>query len=150
MFYYQAYLTFLILLLPTFIAAQCSDCDSYEAALKACQTGSVNVTAVGEATDTASIHCMCAAHSNGQTMNACQGCWNSNPSAYINLDIAVLLAWTTTCKADGQFGDDQAVKCWEGQPSDALPCFEKTSGSSGGPTLGGSGLTTSATNVAKR
>ena len=130
-------------LVPTLISAQCAACDTYTAALKSCQTTSANVTAVGTKMDSTTIHCMCTAESGVTGMNACQACEESNPSE--SLDLPVLLAWTTTCQADSQFGDQQATACWEGQPSNILPCVSKTGGSGSGGIDGG---TTSGGDVA--
>ena len=150
MFQLLSAVAFLLPLLPTLISAQCADCDSYTAALTSCQTTSANVTTVGSTMDTTTLHCMCTSKSGVTEMNACQGCDESNPST--SIDLLVLAAWTTTCKADGQFGDQQAATCWESQPSDFLPCLSKTggsgsgSGSAGGNTVsGGDVAATSAT-----
>ena len=148
MHFIQIFLAFFALSLPIVITAQCNACDSYTAALKSCQKTSANITEVGNTMDTTSIHCMCSTNSNAQQINACDGCWDSNPD--VDLDITILLAWSTTCKADGQFGEQQAVACWEGQPGNFLPCLEKGTGTSGGPTSSGSGATTSAPNLGTR
>lgn len=132
-------------LLPTLITAQCAACDSYSAALTKCQTASANVTAVGSTMDTTSIKCMCITSSSESQMNACQGCEESDPST--TFDALTLLAWTTTCTAYGNWGDQQAVACWEGQPSNDFPCFEKTGA---GNSIPGSGITTGATTSASR
>jgi len=141
--YYLFYLTLLASFLPALTAAQCAACDSYKEALKGCETTSTNVTAVGGTMDTTSLHCMCATQNNATNMNTCNGCWNSNPD--LKLDVAVLLAWSTTCKADAKFGEQQAVTCWESLPGNALPCFEK-----GGANGGGSAPTPGATNFPTR
>lgn len=75
-------------------------------------------------------------------MNACLGCEEANPVTDFNY--VVSNAWVTTCKADVQFGDQQAVLCWEGQPTNFIPCVSKTtgSGSAGGSTNGGGAVTT--------
>lgn len=127
--------------LPYLITAQCSACNSYSAALKSCQTTSANITAVGNIMDTTSVHCMCVSSSSATEMNTCQGCGESNFN--LNLDLSLLLAWYNTCKADGQWGDQQAIACWEGQPNNFLPCFENTGGKGSSTIPGGSGLTTS-------
>ena len=128
------------LYLPHLITAQCSACDSYSAALKSCQTTSANITEVGNTMDTKSVHCMCVSSSSASEMNACQGCDESNIN--LNLDDVLLLTWYQTCKADSQWGDQQAIACWEGQPINLLPCIENTGGKGSGTTPGGSGLTT--------
>lgn len=127
--------------LPFLITAQCPACDSYTAALKSCQTTSANVTAIGGTMDTASVHCMCASSSNASLINTCQGCIESNPLVSATLDFPVVLAWGTTCKAANQFGEPQAVACWQGQPGNYLPCVSKTVGNGGGSSAGGSGGT---------
>ena len=134
----------LLPLLPNLMSAQCANCDSYTAALKSCQTTSANVTAVGTTMDSTTIHCMCTTKSGVTEMNACQACDESNPST--DLAPLVLSAWTTTCTADGQFGDQQAASCWESQPSNFMPCVSKTegSGSVGGNTGSGASATISA------
>lgn len=125
-------------LLPTLTTAQCPACDSYQSALKTCQTPSANTLAAGSSMDVAGIQCMCTKESSAQELNTCQGC--NNADLNLEIDVGALLAWTTTCQADGKFGDEQAVKCWMGQPSDPLPCFMKGSGSgSGGGSLTGTG-----------
>lgn len=124
---------FLLFLLPTFISAQCAACDSYTAALQSCQTTNVNVTAVGATMDSTAIQCMCTSKSGATEMNACLVCEESNANS--SLDTTVLLAWTNTCSAEGQFGDQQAATCWESQPNNELPCFSQTDGNGG--TSGG-------------
>lgn len=126
----------LLPILPTLISAQCNACDSYIAALKSCQTTSANVSDIGTTMDSTTLHCMCTSRSGVTQMSACQGCEESSPNA--SLDVILLSTWTTTCMADGQFGDQQAVICWESQPSNFLPCLSKTSGGgSGSGNLGG-------------
>ena len=152
------FISLLTLLLPTLVNAQCPTCDSYAAALKSCQSASIDVTTVGSTMDAASIECMCKTKSNAADMNSCIGCWEVNPTSYFNdqdgLSVTTVTSWQTTCKADNQFGDKQAVACWEGQPSDSLPCFEKDggsgSGSGGGTSLGGSDSSPSASSPAER
>lgn len=78
---------------------------------------------------------MCTSESGVTEMNACQACVESNPST--SLEAAVLLAWTTTCQADSEFGDQQAAACWESQPSNVFPCVSKTGGSGSGAVDGG-------------
>ncbi len=150
----RPYLTFFTLLLPTIVTAQCPSCDSYTAALKSCQTTSANITAVGDTMDTTSVQCMCVTKSDSATMNTCVGCWESNAEAQSfsneGFDVKVLQAWGTTCKADAQFGEQQAVSCWESQPSILLPCFEKSGGTTSGPTLGNSGTMPSASSLTGR
>lgn len=130
--YYLFCLTLLASFLPALIAAQCAACDSYKKALKGCETTSANVTAVGGTMDTTSVHCMCATQNNATNINTCNGCWNSNPD--LTLDVTVLLAWGSTCKADAKFGEQQAVTCWESQPDNNLPFFQKSGASGGGST----------------
>ncbi len=129
MFRFFSSIALLLSLLPTLISAQCAACDSYTNALSSCQTSS-NVTEVGTKMDTGTIKCMCSTKSSVTDMNACQGCTLSDPS--VDFDESVLLAWTTTCQADGQLGDKQAAICWESQPSNDIPCFSKSSGTTGG------------------
>ena len=124
--------------LPNLISAQCAACDSYTAALHSCQTTSANVTAVGTTMDSTTLHCMCTSKSSVTGMNACLACEESDPSP--SLDSTVLLAWTNTCKADGQYGDQQAATCWASQPSNDLPCFSNiggNGGAAGGTNSGG-------------
>lgn len=129
-------LALLTLQLPYLTTAQCPSCDSYTTALKSCQTTSTNVTAVGNTMGTTSVNCMCVAHSNAGQMNTCQGCYDINT----DINILVLLAWYTTCTAGQQFGAQQAVSCWESQPSNYMPCVSNTVGKGSGTTNGGSGL----------
>ena len=113
--------------------AKCDACTSFSAALTTCQkssTGGTNVTALGTAMDTDSIHCMCSTSSNAAQMNTCNGCLIQDPLS-VDVDITVLLAWSTTCKADKQFGEEQATRCWEGQPGDYVPCVSRSEGSGG-------------------
>ena len=103
--------------------------------------------------DTTTVHCMCTTNSASATINTCVGCMESNPTDTDNADIdgIALAAWVTTCKADGQFGEQQAALCWQSQPTDYMPCVEKTGGKSDLPTgAAGSGLTTSATSLGTR
>ena len=137
-------LSYLTLLLPLLrlVFAQCdSVCNSYNNALGSCQSSS-NVTSPGANMDSNTIKCMCTSKSNVTDMNACLGCEEANPVTDFNY--VVSNAWVTTCKADVQFGDQQAVLCWEGQPSNFIPCVSKTtgSGSAGGSTNGGGAVTT--------
>lgn len=150
MFHLITAIALLLHLFPTLISAQCAACDSYTAALTSCQTSSVNVTAVGTTMDATTLHCMCTSKSGVTEMNACEGCDESNPSS--SLDLLLLAAWTTTCKADGQFGDQQAATCWESQPSDFLPCLSKTGGSGSGSVNGdtNSGSDVAATSATSR
>ena len=133
-------------LLPTLISAQCDACNSYSAALQSCQTTSAQVVDVGSTMDSTTLHCMCTSRSNVTEMNTCLGCDESNLSTTLN--IAVLNAWTMTCKADARFGDQQAVSCWESQPGSIIPCVSTPSGSGSGTegsdTYGGSDVATSA------
>ena len=146
-----SYLTLFLPLLPTLISAQCASCDSYTSALKSCQTSS-NVTAVGTQMDPTTIRCMCSSKSGTTDMNACQGCLMATPDT--DVSPTVLLAWTTTCTADSQFGDKQAAICWQSQPDNFIPCVSKNSGGSGGGSGGTSGggdvATTSGTGSASR
>lgn len=128
--------------LPNLITAQCSACDSYSAALKSCQTTSANISAVGSTIDTKSVNCMCVSSSSATEMNTCQGCNEANLN--LKLDTLLLLAWYNTCTADGEWGDQQGVACWEGQPINLVPCFMNTGGKGSGTTPGGSGVTSSA------
>ena len=133
-------LSILVLLLPLFpalISAQCAPCDSYSAALQSCQTTSANDTAVGTPMDSTTIRCMCSSKSNVIDMNACTACFlaDLNP----DFTISVLTAWTLTCTADGQFGDQQAASCWQSQPDNVGPCYSRTGGSS---FAGGDAITT--------
>lgn len=141
MFCFSFYVTLLLPILPTLVSANCTACDSYTSALRSCGSR-INVTAVGTATDSSTIHCMCTSKSGLTDMNACKDCIEADPSP--DLLSAVLLAWTTTCQADAQFGDKQAALCWESQPSNAIPCFSRDaeSGSTGGSTNGGSDVAT--------
>ena len=126
-------------ILPSLISAQCAACDSYTAALKSCQTTSAKVNVIGTTMDSTTLHCMCTTKSNVTQMNACQGCEESSPNA--SLDIILLSVWTATCAADGQFGDQQALLCWESQPDNFLPCLSKTSGGGSGSGNVGGGTT---------
>ncbi|CAF9940150.1 MAG: hypothetical protein HETSPECPRED_002181 [Heterodermia speciosa] len=139
MLYHHLTLISLALWFPSQIAALCSDCDSYTSALKSCQKTSANVTQIGSAMDTDSVHCMCISSSSYTEMNSCSGCTKSNFDVALSVELHVLSAWTTTCKADNQFGDKQAAACWQGQPTDFMPCVSKTTSGSGG---GGSGTLT--------
>ena len=125
-------LHFLLLLFPALISAACDACTAYSKALSTCQksaSGTTNVTAVGDVMDTSTINCMCRDSSSAAQINTCNGCWNSDPLGY-SFDITVLLAWNYACKADDKYGEEQAVLCWEGQPLNSLPCFQK--GGAGG------------------
>jgi hypothetical protein len=133
-------ITLLGLFLPSLISAQCPACDSYTAALKSCQSPSVNVTAIGNTMDASTVHCMCVAHSNTAQMNTCQGCLETSGTTDI---LTVLLTWRTTCNADTLFGDQQAVACWEGQPGNILPCISKMFGNGFGSPTSLPGVTTS-------
>ena len=73
-------------------------------------------------------------------MNTCEGCDLS--SLDDGIDISILLAWYNTCIADEDFGSGQAIKCWEGQPGNDLPCVENTEGR-GGTGVGGDAAQTS-------
>ena len=147
MFCFSFYVTLLFPILPTLISANCAACDSYTSALGSCRS-SANVTAVGTTTDSSTIHCMCTSKSSLTDMNACQACIEADPSP--DLLPTVLLAWTTTCRADVQFGDKQAALCWESQPSNAIPCFSRNTGSdsTGGSTNGGSDVATHSASAA--
>jgi len=118
------------------ITAQCPACDSYSAALRSCQKTSTNITAIGNTMDTSSVHCMCVSSSSATQMNTCQGCGDTN------IDARILGSWYNTCKADGQYGDQQAIACWEAQPGSFLPCVSNTVGKGSGTTTGGFGVTT--------
>lgn len=137
-------ISYLPLLLPLLglVSAQCdSVCNNYNNALRSCQ-GSSNVTALGTKMDSKTVNCMCTSKSNESDMNACYGCEEQNLTT--DFDYIVSNAWITTCKADVQFGDQQAALCWQGQPTNFIPCVSKTtgSGSSGGGTSGGGAGTT--------
>ena len=101
--------------------------------------------------DVPTIHCMCVSSSSAADINTCLGCYDTGSSTDTPPDIEILSAWETTCKADENFGDQQAVACWEGQPSDFLPCVSNTGASGGvgkGTTTGLSSVTMSATSAA--
>ena len=139
MFRFLVYITLASSFVSTLVSADCPACDSYNDALRSCQTSS---TAVGTSTDSTTIHCMCSSKSNVTDMNACQGCAETDPS--LDLAPTVLAAWTTTCQADVQFGDKQAALCWQSQPSNYIPCVSKSDGSGGtGGSEGSSGSTNS-------
>ena len=147
MFHFPSYAALLLSLLPALISAECAACDSYSSALHSCQSSS-NVTAVGTAMDTSTIHCMCTSRSGVTDMDACQACIEADPLT--TLLPSVLFAWTETCSADAQFGDKQAALCWGSQPSNFIPCVSKSggSGSGSGSTNGGSGGSTTGTAAA--
>lgn len=130
--------TIALLSLPAIISAQCAACDTYTAALVSCQKTDANVTAVGTVMDTTTLSCMCSTSSTLSDMNACLGCEESSPN--VTFDPTILQAWINTCKANAQFGNQQAANCWESQPSDDLPCFSNTPGAGnlGSGTNGGS------------
>ena len=135
-------LTLLSALLPTLIADQCPECDSYIAALKTCQTTSANISAVGTTINTQSTHCMCVSDSSFGEMTDCQIC--EDPDLSTDFDIELLGSWAVTCNADNYFGDQQAVLCWEAQPLD-LPeqCLGDTGRlGTGTAILGAAGSTT--------
>ena len=71
-------------------------------------------------------------------MNTCQGCPQTTYA--LDWDASLLLEWYFTCKANDEFGDEQAVACWEGQPNDLAPCVSATvrsgAASSGGDAGG--------------
>lgn len=130
--------------LPHLIAAQCPACTSYTAALTSCQskTTSGNLTTTGSTIDTATVDCMCVSSSSTAQMNTCQGCALSSISSTTAdnyVDTSLLLSWYYVCKAKDQWGDQQGVACWEGQPLDFVPCVSNTVKKGGGSTSGGSG-----------
>ena len=127
MFFYHLILISLAFWFPAQIAAQCSACNSYSDALKSCQKTGANVTAIGGNMDTSTVHCMCVSSSSYREMNTCAGCAETSDQTTL-LDIEILLAWSTTCDADNQFGDKQAAACWQSQPDDYVPCVSDTGG----------------------
>ena len=147
MLYYHLGLLSLAFWFPAQIAAECSTCNSYTAALKSCQKTSANVTQTGSDMDTDSVHCMCISSSSHAEMNSCRGCVASDVNLAESLDFTILAAWTATCNADDLFGDKQAALCWRSQPSDYVPCVSKTSGDTGGGsgTLSGGASSSAAT-----
>ena len=151
MYNHSSFIALLTLLLPNLISAQCgSQCNSYTSALKTCQTSS-KVLAVGTPMDTKTIHCMCGGNTNLTAMNTCQDCWESNPTASSLPD--VLFAWITTCTADAQLGDQQAVLCWQNQPDNSIPCYSSSgavSSAHGGGTVATSTKSAGATSSANR
>ena len=132
MLFYHLTLTSLALFLPAQIAAQCSACTSYTAALKSCQTGSANLTQIGSVVDTDDVHCMCQSSSSYTEMNSCTGCTETDYTLEESIDPTILDAWTSTCNADNLYDDKQAVACWQGQPTNYLPCIERTGDTTGG------------------
>ncbi|KAK0512949.1 hypothetical protein JMJ35_004966 [Cladonia borealis] len=113
------------LYLPHLIAAsQCQTCDSFNAALKSCQTTGTNSTAVGSKTDTETVHCMCVSSSSSTEMADCAYCNEEVSTDGVVVDGNVLAAWIDTCAADKTWGDQQAVACWEGQPGDSFSCTD--------------------------
>ena len=131
------------LYLPHLIAAQCSSCNSFSAALKSCQTPSINTTEPFSPMDTETVHCMCVSSSNLAEMLACDECDGSSDTVTVNG--AALIAWYDTCNADEAWGDQQAVACWETADTDALVCLENTVGNGSGTTPGGPGAAASST-----
>lgn len=135
--------TFFLLQFPHLVTAQCPACSSYTAALNSCQskTTSGNLTTTGSTIDTATVDCMCVSSSSTSQMNTCQGCALSSISSTTAdnpVDTSLLLSWYYVCKAKDQWGDQQGVACWEGQPLDLLPCVSNTVKKGGGSTSGGS------------
>lgn len=124
----------LLLKLPHLITAQCPACDSYSAALKTCQsqTTTSNLTTTGDTMDTASIECMCVKNSGTEQMDICHGCLQNT----LDWDVSLLLGWYITCSAKDDFGDEQAVACWEGQLDHLTPCFPATVRNGGGVSSG--------------
>ena len=144
MLYYHLGLISLAFWFPAQIAADCSACNSYAAALKSCQkTPSANVTLTSSDMDTDTVHCMCISSSSHSEINKCRGCAASDVSVGESLDFTILAAWLATCNADDLFGDDQAALCWRSQPSDYVPCVSNTGGGSG--TLSGGASSSAAT-----
>lgn len=73
-------------------------------------------------------------------MKTCQG--RPQTTYALDWDASLLLEWSLTCNANDEFGDEQAVACWEGQPNDLTPCVSATvrsgvRGGSGGSPSGG-------------
>lgn len=143
--HFVLFTSLLILHIAHFINALCPACGSYSAALKSCQSNSANLTLIGSAMDTASIDCMCMSRSSTTQKNTCQGCQVSSTSAEDFPDPSLLLTWYFTCKASDQWGDQQGVACWEGQPLNLAPCVSNTVRQGGGSTSGGSAGEDSAT-----
>ena len=132
MFFYHLVLVSLAFWFPAQIAATCSACKSYNAALKSCQQTGANVTQIGGDMDTSSVHCMCVSSSSYSEMNTCEGCIQTDYETTNVVDAEIMAAWLLACKADDLFGDKQAAACWHSQPTDYMPCVERTSGSTGG------------------
>ncbi|KAL9029487.1 MAG: hypothetical protein Q9180_007026, partial [Flavoplaca navasiana] len=90
--------------------------------------------------DTASIECMRVKSSGTKQMNTCQGC--PQTTCALDWSASPLLERYFTCEANDEFGDEQAVACWEGQPNDLTPCVSATTfrsedrGGSGGSASG--------------
>ena len=135
---FLGYAALLFSFLPTLIYAQCTSCDSYTNALNSCQKSS-KLYAVGSPMDTASIKCMCTQKTDVTDMNVCLACLEADPQS--NIVSSVVSSWITTCNADAQFGDKQAVLCWQSQPDNSIPCYTNSGGSGG--SNGGSVVTTS-------
>ena len=122
--------------LPHLIAAsQCPTCDSFNAALKSCSTTGINVTAVGNKIDTETVHCMCVSSSSAADMAECSACDGSIDEVAVDGD--ALIAWYDTCFADNNWGDQQAVACWEEGEGDSSACLENTVGKGSAITSSG-------------
>lgn len=139
MFRLLVYATLSLAFVSSLVSADCAGCDSYNNAIKTCQTSS-QVTQIGTKMDSNTIHCMCSSKSNITDMNACKDCAEGDPTLNLVSLVSVLAAWATTCQADIQFGDKQAELCWQSQPSNYIPCVSKSDGSggTGGSTNSGS------------
>ena len=82
------------LYLPHLIAAsQCQTCDSFNAALKSCQTTGTNSTAIGSKMDTETVHCMCVSSSSSTEMADCAYCNQEVSAGGVVVDGYVLAAW---------------------------------------------------------
>ena len=119
-------ITLFTLYLPHLIAAQCSACDSFSAALKSCQTSGLNITAVGNMIDAETVHCMCVSGSSATEMSDCSTCDGSINS--VTVDGVALISWYDTCYAYETWGDQQAIACWQGLPHNNLPCIQNIGG----------------------
>ena len=130
MFRLLVYATLSLVFVSTLVSADCPVCDSYDNAIKYCQTSS-HITQIGTTMDPSTIHCMCTSKSNVTDMNACKDCAEGDPSINLVSLVSVLAAWATTCQANIQFGDKQAALCWQSQPSNYIPCVSKSDGAGG-------------------
>lgn len=116
-----------------------STCNSFNAALKSCSTTSINITAVGNKMNTDTVHCMCVSSSSGAELGDCSECVEGADE--VEVDNVALTGWYNTCIADGVYGDQQAVACWEGMLDnlweDSLLCMENALGEGSASTSGG-------------